>query len=1050
MAPPAPLSPTSAEKIVSNRLSLSSFTTQAASLSLGSGSSRHAPGSSSGSGSASGGSEAVLVEAHDEDGAQASNSAAWFGALDGDSEYGDGNSDDEEVPVVAPAVLWSAAVRPWAAQQVPDRRASMPPQQHVKPYDSTPQAEQQDKATRRSNGTLKLQRRPTGGGILSRLRRINKKEAKATPLLPLPPRGKSFDVVSPARTSSTETASVPPAPAPTPAGGAEERLQSASPEPLPMRGAEEQPLQFRDAPTEHVPYFIDEAGRPSHERVHSLQPSLVDDESILERSELGSDEEEQKKGVEALVLDPEWLEGKVREKREVAFGEAAKEEGDGGVSASSSGTIAEWAAPGHAQAQVVKHARQATAFADAHSRQPTDHAAEAAQSTLPAASVTPAATYAALTIAKQTGWQEEEDAATPKGHESEASRTSYFDAPPAAFAEEASTPAHSRYSTVATASSALTDAAAASSASSLSHTAASAPPMLLSLPPQPAHTWLLGSELSAQHLFVFLREMVTRQLRWEASRAWLLSSIEAPSKPAALGRDDLAIFKRDAFEANLPQPLLPFVRFLLTRALLPCPLFAPTSHGAPDVQAWYREGAAQLLKRWQRMSLSEAVDRQGEGDGTRYNSKTTLDVLRATASGLVVSYLTALVRRSLPAGAAEPIPYPKDTSAAMPVDEYYAHRLPAAKLKQGGFELDVVGLRARSANDCEFVICLKRYGHPYAYVIRDENDFFEYARGLSAELGPRARVRPLPRSGTHDAQGDGSVGTMAGSGVAALLGSAGRRDSISSTTSAALARPQAVDMSPSLSSGSAAGAGASRLRMYGAGETATPAAPLQRPALPRVDSSDSSSAAFGGKGHARAFGANAGASSSQLSLTASERGMPRGRSTVHLASPPLLQDPATPFAAPSGMASSRTLDSNTADSKRSRIFSSGSKRAPSPGPTLRYRGSNGSLKDKQPPAFVDPSAHHEARRHELRNWLRDALSVRGAGHASETKTFLATGAFGDREMRPGTKADVELRARIDEERGAEREAVAAGSAEEVLELHEELQGLWRECVDQGK
>ncbi|CEH16094.1 Membrane coat complex Retromer, subunit VPS5/SNX1, Sorting nexins, and related PX domain-containing proteins [Ceraceosorus bombacis] len=912
------------------------------------------------------------------------------------------------------------------------------------------------------------------------------------------------------------------------------------------------PFNFKDIGIERQPQLIsagDEGDSDSyqrvgvgHPRIHSIQPSLVDDESI--RGTGDSDEEGEGDGTVSaagiLSIDDKWLESRIEQRRREEFEDQSAHPLASGTSAAGpqaegtqSGSLPDQgpAAPadmtspltrsgfqlrlpqgviaaarqGHVRkvsvpgafltdedgtdsssnaspvidaplgdapltpgAKTQRHQRDATVFADAHSRQ-TSRASVQSENTNGGPEISGERVATKLPLKPPGHWAgaEDEDAPTPRGHAVQ--KTSYFEAQDT-HSRDASTSKHPGV-----------DGSAQSQVT--------APPIFRNVE-APKHTWLRHTELGAPHLGCFMRTLVERQMKFELARSWLLTSIAAPSEPAALGKDDLAIFKRSPNDINLPRPRLPILHFLLARVLSTCPLLvdpvAPrgTAASSEVAEGFMSSAVVPLLRARQSMSLSHAVDRHGEGMGTEFDARSTLDEVQGVLTRGIAAYVTSLLGASLAREGLKmtQVPLPTEHNSLMPLSAYYAHRASMPKLKQGGYEVDIVSLRAHSATECEFVIAIRRFGFPVSYVIRSEDDFFEYARGLAAELGPKARVRPLPSrpiAGADGGEYSGSLGPLTGN--AALAGSQnGRRDSMSSLRSLVTSgfRPsQANEASQSVLS-------VQTNKNPGAANGAAPASPLSprmhrygggvppRPSFSRTRSTESARPGSihpaqdtqSAHGHTPQASGTTGRNTSQVSLAGSERGLPRGRSQVNVASPPI-KDPALPLS-PSAAEGFVQLDNSskammgTTSSKggdgrgRSRLFSKrSSSRGPSPS-GLRYKEAGGVPRDKSARKaaaegeYLAPSAHHEARRQHLRSWLRDALAVRGAGHCSETRQFLVTGSFSDKELRTGTRADLEMRHRLDEESRGEREAVAAGSAEEVIELQDEQDALWRSCTTQ--
>lgn len=102
----------------------------------------------------------------------------------------------------------------------------------------------------------------------------------------------------------------------------------------------------------------------------------------------------------------------------------------------------------------------------------------------------------------------------------------------------------------------------------------------------------------------------------------------------------------------------------------------------------------------------------------------------------------------------------------------------------------------------------------------------------------------------------------------------------------------------------------------------------------------------------------------------------------------------------------------------------------------------GGQKDK---SSSDDNYNYELRRVQLRDWLRDTLSARGAGSHSETKEFLSSNSFTDRDLKKSTKEKIASNHATDVQSTRQREEQAMQASEEVLELREQIDAMWEDC-----
>ncbi|PWZ02036.1 hypothetical protein BCV70DRAFT_185771 [Testicularia cyperi] len=607
--------------------------------------------------------------------------------------------------------------------------------------------------------------------------------------------------------------------------------------------------------------------------------------------------------------------------------------------------------------------------------------------------------------------------------------------------------------------------------------------------------WLTKA-LSPQQTHYFLRELSFRELKWELDRAWLLTSFEKPVKPRRNARKDFsdieddsrindfdessdedlldmdededeeAVFRRGPSQfgpihSQTTIPDLPLLRFLFKNAFATFPLFvAPEGKldqyigGPPDkatlARNYFFTGILPLLRAIQSRSLSAWVDRHGEGDGTPFSAVSTTGALRNLLSKWASKYVAAVLRVG-PAdpyfddeGALDKEAWPWPAPNLLPPEAFYAYRKPLDRIKYGGYEVDVVGIRAHSASERDYIIRLRRPNRPDEYVVRNDSDFEEFRRNITRDLSPFAFVRTLPRTrgrpdeGESDIEDDSPRGSVRSENFnAAGLGSGAQLYKQSE---------DANGSNNSLGSRRLRGGGRDGRRRYSSGVRDG------RPVLGRasfadedaledtadedlIDDDDRSDATLQPRRGQQPPGRNKSIKSilpfSKGSMGRTNGQMGRGGSIR------------------------RREDSN--DSRRrgdtltregSRRFQNGTRdRDMLQGP---LSGSRGSL--RRPPTAASPSgatgaSGFEARRHKLRSWLRDTLSIREAGHAVETQNFLTIGSFTDRELRRPDLMDMEERRRIDKHRRREHERDAAEAGDDVHDLRDVRDQIWLDCVD---
>ncbi|SNX86801.1 uncharacterized protein MEPE_05510 [Melanopsichium pennsylvanicum] len=594
----------------------------------------------------------------------------------------------------------------------------------------------------------------------------------------------------------------------------------------------------------------------------------------------------------------------------------------------------------------------------------------------------------------------------------------------------------------------------------------------------------LTKDLSPQQSHYFLRELSMRELKWELDRAWLLTSFEKPQRPTRRARknfseveddsrindfdessdedllaidedeDEEAVFRRGtqqigALYSQSTIPDLPLLRFLFKNAFCTFPLFvAPEDKvdqyvgGPPDkatlARTYFFTGILPLLRATQSRSLSAWVDRHGEGDGTPFSAVSTTGSLRYLLTKWASKYITAVLR----VGPGDPYfedeeligkeSWPWPASNLLPPEAYYAFRKPLDRIKYGGYEIDVVGIRRHSATERDYIIRLRRPNAPDQYVVRNDNDFEEFRRNLSKDLSPFAFVKPLPRTrgradeGESDVEDDSPVGSERSARFnAAGLGSGAQ-----------------LYKSPGNVSGRSS---SERSRLRGGGRDGrrrySSAQRDGRPVLGREAPSEYDSEALDETGDEYYD------DDDQSEATLQPR---RGASRVNgRGGPDEPKSRQSLLARGKGslrrLTGNETPQSSRNNSLRRRQGSEDTQRRALPRPPRAApleRGAS-SLRRPPPAGVMD----FDARRNKLRTWLRDTLSIRESGHAAETQNFLTIGGFPERNLRRSDYDDIQERRHEDRHRRQEHQRDAAEAGDDVHDLREVRDDIWFDCVE---
>ncbi|PWN34162.1 uncharacterized protein FA14DRAFT_161661 [Meira miltonrushii] len=881
------------------------------------------------------------------------------------------------------------------------------------PTSQSPHKNKEPKSTRRAetlpnqpdglggSKDAKLQRSTSkSAGILGRLKRISRREKRASTMDEKLREGPFSVLSTPAEVKD--------------ASGSDEKLTSspgeedATVDAKMKHSRRKSDLPIQDASRERT---IEFGGVQRVHSIHSVQPSLVDDESIAGRdsppgSPLGSDEQWQEadlaendllsniptineemgitssqdqkapekddwhltsipgsfivqqdnKKTELPTQDLPALEDlKIQEPVEEVSGTAKKGEVE---------DVPDITIDSPAENDTAVHQQEKSEYTQALSRQTSDFGSSSSSDFLIA---TPAFT-------PSEGVTEEDDAATPRAV-AEPNRTSYFDAP-----------------------------------------SVISPPLQITTnaefaPLTHEDTWLDKIDLAHEERHYLIRHMVNQQMRWELDRLYLVKGmdyLERPSPPNVMPKSDLAYLKLSPGQIT---PDLPIVRILIKHVLSTFPLFSAATpiEGAAAMRTrltnasqFMDRGVLPLLRFLHSNSISKAVDLNGEWQDEMSDAPSTLDRMGSAIFKLTSRFITALADGKGHGFLWSKVPSPAEAS-------FFAHRKPFNMLKQGGSEVNVVSSRLRTqARECDFILSVHRYGFPAGYVIRSESDFYNYAITLAQELGPQARVRPVP---APDA--DLTIQPLMEDDESLLDG---RSASSSPTKDMLGTRRASIRINKVYKSNDGSSSSTSSLQNLSSPITSSlGGAPMSRDHV----SHDS--------------------------------GVPPTRSPVLSKKSPIIPQNKSTISLTSqhtkATSKRRSIDAQKSPINHSALTGSqrsGSRIFSASRPALK----NSSTTDVSILASLTPiTTDEESRRKQVRAWLRDTLSIRGAGHAKQTKSFLENDAFLERDLKPGSRADVQSRREVDEAEMETRKQMIEDSSRDVIELRQEMNQLWRECVE---
>lgn len=878
------------------------------------------------------------------------------------------------------------------------------------PTSESPNKNKESKQTRRAetlpnqpdvfggSKDTKLQRSTSkSAGILGRLKRISRREKRASTMDEKLREGPFSVLPTPTEVKDDEKLSITP--------GEEDALADAKIK-HPRRKSD---LPIQDASRERT---IEFGGVQRVHSIHSVQPSLVDDESIADRdsppgSPLGSDEQwqeadlaegdllaniptineemgissphdqkapekddwhltsipgsfiiqQESKNTESPTQDLTALEDlKIQEPVNAETEMADKGEAE---------EVPDITIDSPAENDTAVHQTEKSEYTHALSRQTSDFGSSSSSDFLIA---TPAFT-------PSEGVTEEDDAATPRAV-AEPNRSSYFDAP-----SVTSQPLQI-----------ITN----SEIAPLAH----------------EDTWLDKVDLAHEERHYLIRYMVNQQLRWELDRLFIvkgMNHLEHPSPLNVMPKSDMAYLKLSPGQLT---PDLPIIRILTKHVLSTFPLFSAATpiEGAAAIRTrltnatlFMDRGVLPLLRFLHSNSVSKAVDLNGEWQDESFDAPSTLDRMGSAIFKITSRFITALADGKGHGFLWSKVPSPMEAS-------FFAHRKPFNMLKQGGSEVNVVSSRLRSqARECDFILSVRRYGFPAAYVIRSESDFYNYAITLAQELGPQARVRPVP---APDA--DLAIQPLMEDDESLLDG---RSETSSPTKEMLGARRASIRIN----------------KFYKSNDgTSSSTTSLQNLASPIMSS-------LGGAPMSRDH-------------VSHDSGVPSTRSPVLTKKSPIIPQNKSTISLTSQHTKATNSKRRSIDAQKSPINHSaltGSQRSGSrifsaSRPALK----NSSTTDVSILASLAPiTTDEESRRKQVRAWLRDTLSIRGAGHAKQTRSFLENDAFLERDLKPGSRVDVQSRREVDEAEMETRKQMIEDSSRDVIELRQEMNQLWRECVE---
>ncbi|PWN24273.1 hypothetical protein BCV69DRAFT_280163 [Microstroma glucosiphilum] len=539
-------------------------------------------------------------------------------------------------------------------------------------------------------------------------------------------------------------------------------------------------------------------------------------------------------------------------------------------------------------------------------------------------------------------------------------------------------------------------------------------------------TWLMESALTPEQLHYLVKAMVGVELEWEMQRTFVFDPSRSSSayynhrQPPSRGREYAVFRNRELSREDLPQ--LPLVRFLYDTAFVMLPIFGggqtPYPKRKAHADAFWKRAVSPMLRLLQSRSLSKRVDRYGEGDGGPFSAQSTLDVLSRSLRQIAVRYITATIQVG-EGDVKETWPWPSANMMRLPA--FTPYRIPLERQSRGAYEVDVVFVRAQGAQTGYIMTVRKNNGQPHHYVMRTEAQFRDFAKAISAAL-PKACIKQPPAMEMAQMPGHFrelirtvDQATVNGSSPDLPAPVASQLQKLGGGSTAELGkRSSKADLKAAKAANAAKQDEASQSTPK-LGRIAALKAELRREIrqeLNRAKGIPNEEPADGTRNGSDANGRPSNGGERRPSISDSRASFAMSSSTspgIYDNSPPANDSRATLVDPPAYTSSRNTLG-----------------------------GFFGKRKDD--------GINYEARRLQLRDWLRDALSARGVGHHTETQAFLGgKTAFTDRDIKKSTKDTMEANRRADEDSSIQRQEVANQAGEEVLDLRDMLEEMWEDC-----
>ncbi|CAO1634768.1 unnamed protein product [Parajaminaea phylloscopi] len=527
------------------------------------------------------------------------------------------------------------------------------------------------------------------------------------------------------------------------------------------------------------------------------------------------------------------------------------------------------------------------------------------------------------------------------------------------------------------------------------------------------HSWLTEASLTPEQLHYFLKAMVSTELHWECSRAFAFdpSSPEVTADVSQQSRSRAYdVFKKSKVtDAALPR--LPLLRFLFESSFAMLPIFGTSSSSyerrLKRAKSYWKQSVAPLLRILQNRSFSRSIDRLGEGDGSDYSSTSVVSGIAAVLHRAAVRFVSATLTTSSPEAKAG---WPWPSSKVLQLPSFLPYRLPLAQQSRGAFEVDVVVMRPLGREIAYILRVRRQFGHPSIFVIRSESQFSDFASALNTALPRSCIKRPPALSMATTVSAESKPQAMATPLTLSQKRKSGESKRTPDTSNARAADKKPVSEKPSTAFASIFGS-LGKSSAAGPGSTA--------------DTSQS---------EAKSSGV---AASENITAASDVREARRGSLFASRTSLPLSQGPPSDAGDTSIVSSASTVKEPAQSSSKATEKA----KVPAAGPPPSSSRSSSAKKTKKATVDVD------VRRLQLRDWLRDVLSARGVGHHDETREFLTAGFFTDKDLKSSTKAKIAANEEADRKSTRQREELALHAGEEVLELQDQIEAMWQECMD---